>query len=250
MADPPELHEDVELDLERRRFVLGIFARLDALTYYEILVVARHADKQAIKRAYFQLSRAVHPDRYFGKRLGTYKPKLEAIFARMTVAYETLSDPTARAAYDATLPAAGDGAPRPPVPAAPVDPAVAARKQAALDGLKQRLAESKAKAEQHAQAAARALAAGDLIAAAEAYRQALVSAPNDPALRAASEKVKHLVLERSCEASRRQAALEERHGHWEQAVASWRRVLAILPGDLEARARLAAAEALVKGKRP
>ena len=33
------------------------------------------ADKKAIKAAYFELVNDFHPDRYFGKNLGSFKPK-------------------------------------------------------------------------------------------------------------------------------------------------------------------------------
>ena len=78
MADPPELSEDVALAPEHRRYVLDVFLRLYWLTHYELLGIAPGADKQTIKRAYFELARFVHPDRYFGKHLGSYKVKLDA----------------------------------------------------------------------------------------------------------------------------------------------------------------------------
>ena len=164
-ADPPEPSEDVDLDPERRKYVLDAHARLAKLTHYELLGVGRGADKKAIKRAYFALAAVVHPDRYFGKKLGSYKPKMEALFARISLAFETLSDKNKRARYDAMLgapPASSAG------PAAPLDPKVAAQRQAAMDALKQRFAEAKQKSKQHADAAVIARAAGDFAGAAEA----------------------------------------------------------------------------------
>lgn len=247
MADPPELHEDVELDLAHRRYLLDVYGRLAQLSHYELLGIERTADEKAIRRAYFTLARTTHPDRYFGKRLGSYKAKLEAVFARMTKAYETLANTGTRAAYDAELAKTAGAVVH---SAAPVDPTTAARKQAVLADLDRRLAESRARAAQHTQAAARALAAGDVTAAAEAYRQAVQLAPRDTALRAAYEEVLRTVAKRTCEAYRRQAALEERHQHWEQAAASWRRVLEADPRDAEARARLAAALARAASRPP
>src|SRR6478736_3597603 len=131
--DPPELAEDVDLDLERRRYVLDVYARLDKLTYYDLLGVQPTADKKAIKRAYFGLVGTIHPDRYFNKKLGSYKAKLEHIFARMTKAHEVLLSAELRAKYDAAL------AELPHMqaarPAAPVDPKVAQRRQEAMDAL-------------------------------------------------------------------------------------------------------------------
>jgi curved DNA-binding protein CbpA len=253
MGDPPELHEDVDLDLETRRYVLDVHARLEQLTHHELLGVARDADKGAVKRAYFKLARVIHPDRYFGKRLGSFKPKLEAVFGRVTEAYETLGDAARRAEYEASLPAAGGQAPRPAAPMAP-EPAVAApavpQRPAVAPAEEQarRREQATALAARHAQAAARALAAGDLEAAAHSYREALTLTPDDAALRRAADDAHRQIAERSCAAYRRQAALEEKHGHWADAARSWRRVLQAQPGDLEARARLAAAEARAAGR--
>src|SRR5262245_16394634 len=95
--------EHVDLDDERRAYPTDVHGRPDRLNHSELLGVARDADKKAIKRAYFQLAATIHPDRYFGKRLGSYKPKMETVFARMTAAFETLSDKDKRVAYDAKL---------------------------------------------------------------------------------------------------------------------------------------------------
>ena len=93
VADSP-LEEDVDLDVERRKWVLDLHTRLSAITHYEILDVPRDADKKAIKRAYFALAAKLHPDRYFGKKLGSFKPRMEALFARLTRAYDALLSPS------------------------------------------------------------------------------------------------------------------------------------------------------------
>jgi curved DNA-binding protein CbpA len=253
MADPPQLNEDVDLPEDVRRYVLEVFVKLAHLSHYQLLGVPRDAPATAAKRAYFQLVRTIHPDRYFGKRLGSYKPKLETIFARLTRAYETLTDAEARAAYDAELAAAEAAAPeggqaRRPRTTAPIEPATAARRQSALLALEAQLAAGKAKAAKLGQAGARAFAAGDLIGAAEAYRQALALTPRDGQLLAAADEVKRALAQRTVETARRQAELEEKHGHWPQAAASWQRVVDALPGDEDARARLTAARARASGQ--
>src|SRR5690606_18900213 len=43
------------------------------------------------------------PDRYFGKSLGSFKSKLDRVFARMTEAHEVLTRKATRAEYDAYL---------------------------------------------------------------------------------------------------------------------------------------------------
>ena len=249
MADPPELSEDVELDLETRRYILDMYAQLGSINFYAVLGVNRAADKKAIKDAYFRLAGLVHPDRYFGKRLGSYKPKMELLFARITQAYETLSRNLTRAAYDAELGQmdAHDKASGRHAVAAPVDPRVAVKRQAALDGLKAHFAEGKAKAKQYAEAGARARAAGDLVAATDAYRSALTFVPADPELLAIFSELERASEAKLAESYLRKAQMEERFGRWPAAVESWKRVVAARPDDADARAHLANAIAKAGG---
>jgi curved DNA-binding protein CbpA len=91
LYDPAELDEAVELEPERRRRVLELFYRIEDLTYYELLDVAENADKKQIKSAYYVLAPEFHPDKYFRKNLGSYKQKIEAIFAKITLAHDVLT---------------------------------------------------------------------------------------------------------------------------------------------------------------
>lgn len=60
---------------------------------YELLGVARDADGDAIKKAYRRLARQLHPD-------VNPDPDSQEQFKLVTAAYEVLSDPQKRAAYD------------------------------------------------------------------------------------------------------------------------------------------------------
>ena len=62
--------------------------------YYEVLGVPRGADQDAIKKAYRRLARKYHPD------LNPNDAQAEAKFKEIGEAYEVLSDPTKREAYD------------------------------------------------------------------------------------------------------------------------------------------------------
>ncbi len=62
--------------------------------YYEILGVGRDASSEDIKKAFRRLARDTHPDANPGD------PLAEARFREVAEAYEVLSDPSRRAAYD------------------------------------------------------------------------------------------------------------------------------------------------------
>src|SRR5699024_7486147 len=104
--------EVVELgERERKRIIEMV--RLGARgTLYDLLGVLPTADKKELKRAYFKLSKEFHPDRYYGRSLGTFGPWLTSIFQSVTNAFEVLSDERRRATYAARL--HGDSAPPPP----------------------------------------------------------------------------------------------------------------------------------------
>ncbi len=62
--------------------------------YYEILGVDKHADSQAIKKAYRKLAKQFHPD------TNRDNPQAEEKFKEATEAYNILSDPEKRKLYD------------------------------------------------------------------------------------------------------------------------------------------------------
>lgn len=121
-SGPPSLSVDPALDLPvtLQEKLIGLCARLEA-PYHEILGVPADADRKALKRAYFSLSKEFHPDRYFRKQLGSFQQPLERVFRKIVEAYELLSDPTARAEIERSLAAAtppSEAAATPATPAA------------------------------------------------------------------------------------------------------------------------------------
>ncbi|MBS2015155.1 MAG: DnaJ domain-containing protein [Deltaproteobacteria bacterium] len=101
--DPKELEEEVDLSADQKKRILDLYYRLDDLDHYTLLGVPKTADKKTVKRSYFELAAMTHPDRFFKKNLGSFKPKMEALFGRITEAHDTLIDPERRTDYDAYL---------------------------------------------------------------------------------------------------------------------------------------------------
>jgi curved DNA-binding protein CbpA len=98
-----DMDEPVDLDAEKKRRVLELHPLLSQLDYYALLGVAENADRKEIKRAYYGVAPNYHPDKFYGKNLGSFKAKMEAIFAQLTLAYETLTSSERRAEYDGYL---------------------------------------------------------------------------------------------------------------------------------------------------
>jgi len=98
-----ELESPGDLSEEHKRRVLNVFYGLDGKDYYALLGLTQSADKKEIRAAYFELSRLFHPDSMFGKDLGSFKPKMESVFKRLTEAYEVLGRAARRKEYDEYL---------------------------------------------------------------------------------------------------------------------------------------------------
>jgi len=93
------LSEDgVDLDVDRRKAILAAEARLGQ-NHWEVLGLEWNAPVEQVKAAYLDAAKIYHPDRYGGRKLGSYRGRLERVFRRMTEARETLADETRRAAY-------------------------------------------------------------------------------------------------------------------------------------------------------
>jgi hypothetical protein len=92
--------EQSGLSTEAQRRVDAFFADLEQRDAYRLLEIDPSADAREVKRAYFKLSKEFHPDRYFQKDIGPYRDKLSKIFQAVKGAFELLSDPNRRRAYE------------------------------------------------------------------------------------------------------------------------------------------------------
>ena len=122
---------------ERRRAILDAHARLvGERDHFAVLGLAREATEAEVKAAYFALARQFHPDALGD--LADLADEVQALFARLGMAFDVLGQAKSRAAYEALLPppkrvfgettthTPAPGLPRrppPSVPGAPLPPA-------------------------------------------------------------------------------------------------------------------------------
>lgn len=91
----------VDIELDGRR-VEEMFARLRTYEdHYSVLGVEKDASAEAIRARFFRLSRVWHPDRT-PPALEEMRDKVHRVYARIVLAYRTLTDPTRRVTYDRT----------------------------------------------------------------------------------------------------------------------------------------------------
>jgi hypothetical protein len=86
------LSEDNELSDDDRRLILAMARRVGTPDPWTLLGLPADSDKRRVKRVYFKLSKEFHPDRYYGKQLGSFRPRLETIFEAVARAYADLTD--------------------------------------------------------------------------------------------------------------------------------------------------------------
>lgn len=107
-SDAPEINPDdleptIDIDLKLQKRILQLHAILKTADHYTLLGVSPLADKKDIRTAYFDLMNLYHADKYYGKKLGSFAPKLQQIVQTLTKASDTLSRKKTRAEYDAYL---------------------------------------------------------------------------------------------------------------------------------------------------
>jgi tetratricopeptide (TPR) repeat protein len=88
--------------LERRRQLVALAERYEDLDYYELLGVAHDAPVAQIQAAFFEAAKRFHPDK-LGAELADLRPISAKLFARITEARQTLTNPELRSRYEAKL---------------------------------------------------------------------------------------------------------------------------------------------------
>jgi curved DNA-binding protein CbpA len=95
--------EEVDLPPDKRKLILDAYRNLEYQTLYQSLDLPQNATREQIRTAYFNLSKVFHPDSAYGQRLGGFKSKMEAVFKRITEAYDVLGKKARRQEYDEYL---------------------------------------------------------------------------------------------------------------------------------------------------
>ena len=95
---PSQSHEDVPKQIAD---VLTFRDTLPAMTLYQILDVPKTAADEEVKKAYFQMARRFHPDRFDRQVVADYKAQIDEVFDAITNAYRVLSNKESRRVYDA-----------------------------------------------------------------------------------------------------------------------------------------------------
>jgi len=153
----------------------------NARTHYEVLGVAREISAPELKTVYYQLARRYHPDR-FRKSAAELVPRIEAAFARITQAYDTLRDDQLRASYDAKLEVRkkvdqiADAAPKASAPAP--------QPEAVVDGVAEPVVSAAERAALQFKEGFAALEMGQKKAALGLFASAARAVPNEPRYRA------------------------------------------------------------------
>lgn len=93
-GEPSEEEQAIFDDIVRKH------SSLESSDYYQILEVSAGASDLDIKKGYYAMARKYHPDRHHLPHLREVQALLEELFAKVTVAYQELSDPSSRRRYD------------------------------------------------------------------------------------------------------------------------------------------------------
>jgi tetratricopeptide (TPR) repeat protein len=100
MVEPSTARRVVGAEAITQEEILAELDRVEGADYYAVLDVAPHASRQRVLEAYYTLARKFHPDRFGSGPFRDLRPRVEAYFAIVTEAYNTLYDMRLRNEYD------------------------------------------------------------------------------------------------------------------------------------------------------
>jgi curved DNA-binding protein CbpA len=223
--------EPVDLEPDRRRTILEAEARADGWNHWEALGLRWNASLEEVKTAYLEQVKVFHPDRYPGRKLGSFRGRLERVFRRLTEARDVLGDDARRAAY------ARQTAP----------PQEFVRMEAARLDDERRVAERRARLARRNPIVARAAQLGELVARARKamadgrYAQAATDFFTASGIDAENVELRTLAAEarRRAIAQKAQELFEkgvkaEAMGSWSLAVTAFREAVEVEPKHVRA----------------
>ncbi|HEX7598365.1 MAG TPA: J domain-containing protein, partial [Polyangia bacterium] len=76
--------------MEVKARIVRLHRRIKQVSAFDLLGLDSGADDATLRRAFGTASKELHPDRYFGKNLGSFKSKLAAIFSRLSEAVQEI----------------------------------------------------------------------------------------------------------------------------------------------------------------
>ncbi|MFT4704056.1 MAG: tetratricopeptide (TPR) repeat protein [Bradymonadia bacterium] len=103
MFDPHAMSTGPALTSEQKQVVLYYHYHLRRVTYYDLLGIPTDSRRAGVKKSYFHLSKAFHPDRWFRKDVGEFEVRIEEVFKWLNRAYGVLSAPKKRKGYDRVI---------------------------------------------------------------------------------------------------------------------------------------------------
>jgi len=98
LRPPSQSYEDVPRQIAE---VLTFRDTLPSMTLYQILDIPKTASDEDVKKAYFQMARRFHPDRFDRSIAADFKAQIDEVFDGITHAYRVLGNKDSRRIYDA-----------------------------------------------------------------------------------------------------------------------------------------------------
>ncbi|MCO4768713.1 MAG: DnaJ domain-containing protein [Deltaproteobacteria bacterium] len=98
LIEPEEWHDLPTKEKDRVRGLREMLKELESQNYFEVFELSEEATAGMIKKAYFKMARRFHPDTLVDEG-EVYSRLAEAVFTRVSEAYETLDDDEAREKY-------------------------------------------------------------------------------------------------------------------------------------------------------
>jgi hypothetical protein len=92
-AELKALAEECDLSDDERQRILAMQRLVGKRDPHALLGVTPGTDLKIVKRTYFKLSKDIHPDRFYGKRLGSFAERLAIVFEAVSRAYARLTSP-------------------------------------------------------------------------------------------------------------------------------------------------------------